>query len=186
MSFNFKMHGNIEVDYLKNKLHELDWEEHTLRQNLFDAHKHTQTLEIMWDLESGEMNKIGKIHPNYYKLNIESFLSKIKPIYESSFGNGYFIRILFVKLKANTNIPPHVDVGYSLESCKRTHIAIVTNSKVTFNVGNEVKYLKEGEIWEINNTKQHSVHNNSDEDRIHLLLDWYVEPNNIKKTKSLL
>jgi hypothetical protein len=33
--------------------------------------------------------------------------------------------------------------------------------------------MKEGEIWEVNNDKKkHSVHNNGDEDRVHLLIDW--------------
>lgn len=186
MSFNFKICGNVDVSHFKDKVNELDWDEHTLRQNLFDVHKNTQTLEIMWDLESGEMNKVGKIHSNYYQLDVESFLKKIKPIYELNFGNGYFIRVLFVKLKRNTNIPSHIDVGYSLENCKRTHIPIITNELVTFTIGGETKHLKEGEIWEINNTKEHSVDNDSNEDRVHLLIDWYIESNNIKKSKSLL
>jgi len=180
---NFKMCGDIDITHLKDNLDGLDWSEHTLRQNLYEVHKDTQTLEIMWDVESLQTNKIGKIHSNYYKLDIESFLEKIKPIYESNYGGGYFIRILLVKLKSNSNIAPHVDTGDSLKNCKRTHIPIITNSKVTFTIGGETKNLKEGEIWEIDNTKQHSVDNNSDIDRIHLLIDYKISD---KKTKSLL
>jgi hypothetical protein len=181
MSFNFKMYGNIDVSCLKDKLNELDWNEHTLRQSLFKAHQHTQTLEIMWDIESLYTNKIGKIHPNYHKLNIDTILKKLKPIYESNCGKGYFLRILLVKLKANSNISPHFDSKDSLTNCNRTHIAIITNPDVTFTIDGEIKHLKEGEIWEIDNSKNHSVDNNSNEDRVHLLIDWFVEPNNIKK-----
>lgn len=180
MNFNFKMYSKLDVNHLKDKLNELDWNEHTLRQIVFKAHQHTQTLEIMWDIDSLKTNKIGKIHPNYYKLNIESFLEEIKPIYESNCGNGYFIRVLLVKLKANSNITPHIDTGASLENCNRTHIAIVTNPKVTFTIDGETKHLKEGEIWEIDNTKEHSVDNNSNEDRVHLLVDWYAESNSLE------
>ena len=183
MSFNFKMYGNIDLNHLKDNLNGLDWNEHTIRQNLFEMHKETQTLEVMWDIESLQTDKIGKIHPNYYKLDMELFLEKIKPIYESNCGEGYFIRILLVKLKANSNITPHVDTGDSLTNCKRTHIPIITNSKVTFTIGGETKYLKEGEIWEIDNTKEHSVNNNSNIDRIHLLIDYKIYD---KKTKSLI
>lgn len=182
MNFNYKMYGNIDVQDIKDKINTLDWTEHTLRQNLFKMHEHTQTLEIMWDITSLQTNRVGKIHSNYYKLNMQSFLDNIKPIYKSNFGNGYFIRILFVKLKSNTNILPHIDAGHSLELCKRTHIPIITNPNVTFTIDGETKHLKEGEIWEINNTKEHSVDNNSDEDRIHLLIDWYTYPPNIKKS----
>jgi hypothetical protein len=172
------MYGNTNVDCLKDKLNELDWNEHTLRQNLSKTHQHTQTLEIMWHLESLQVNEVGKIHSNYYKLDMESFLEKLKPIYESKCGEGYFLRVLIVKLKANSNIIPHVDRGSSLENCNRTHIAIITNPKVTFTVGGETKYLKEGEIWEIDNTKKHSVDNNSNEDRVHLIVDWYTKIKN--------
>jgi hypothetical protein len=171
MSFSFKMCGNIDVTQLKDNLTGLNWGEHTIRQNL-GVHKNTETLEVIWDFDSLQTNKIGKIHSNYYKLDMESFLEKMKPIYESNYGEGYFIRVLIVKLKANTNIEPHVDNGYSLMTAKRTHIPIITNSKVTFTVDGEIKYLKEGEIWEINNSKVHSVDNNSDEDRIHLIIDY--------------
>jgi aspartyl/asparaginyl beta-hydroxylase (cupin superfamily) len=182
MNFNYKMYGNIDVQHLKDKINTLDWNEHTLRQKLFKMHKHTQTLEIMWDIDSLQTDKVGKTHPNYYQLDMESFLNNIKPIYEKNFGKGYFIRILFVKLKSNTNIAPHVDSGKSLVNCKRTHIPIITNPKVTFTIDGETKHLKEGEIWEINNTRNHSVDNNSDEDRIHLIIDWYTYPPNIKKS----
>ena len=180
---NFKMYGNIDVNNLKDNLNGLNWDEHTTRQNLYEMHKDTQTLEIMWDLESLQTDKIGKIHSNYYKLNIESFIKKIKPIYESNCGEGYFIRILIVKLKANSNIAPHVDAGISLINCKRTHIPIITNSEVTFTISGETKYLKEGEIWEIDNSKEHSVDNNSDVDRIHLLIDYKIYD---RKRKTLL
>ena len=53
------------------------------------------------------------------------------------------------------------------------HIPIITNEKVFFQVGDEIKIFKEGEIWKINNTgKSHSVVNNSNEDRVHLIVDW--------------
>ena len=183
MIFNFKMYGNINTNYLKDNLNGLDWNEHTIRQSLFEMHKETQTLEVMWDMESLQTDKVGKIHSNYYKLDIELFLEKIKPIYKSICGDGYFLRILLVKLKANSNITPHIDTGDSLSNCKRTHIPIITNSKVTFTVGGETKYLKEGEIWEIDNTKEHSVKNNSNVDRIHLLIDYKIYD---KKIKTLL
>jgi len=174
MSFNFKLYGTINVDCLKDKLNELDWDEHTLRQNVAKVHQCTQTLEIMWHYESLQTNEVGKIHSNYYALNIDTFLQKLKPIYELNCGKGYFLRVLLVKLKANSNIAPHVDKGDSLKNCNRTHIAIITNPKVTFTVGGETKHLREGEIWEIDNTKKHSVDNNSNEDRVHLILDWFM------------
>lgn len=175
MKDNYKFLSKIDVTGLKNKIKELPnevWDEHTLRQTISKVHRHTQTLEIMWDIESLQTNKIGKIHSNYYKLDMKSFLNKIKPIYESNYGNGYFVRVLLVKLKSNTNIATHKDSGESLINCKRTHIPIITNKLVLFTINNEKKHLSEGEIWEIDNTKEHSVSNDSNEDRIHLIVDY--------------
>ena len=66
----------------------------------------------------------------------------------------------------------NIDGGTSLEKCRRTHIPIITNEKNVFKVGPEIKHLKVGEIWEIDNTMQHAVRNNSDEPRVHLIIDY--------------
>jgi len=39
-------------------------------------------------------------------------------------------------------------------------------------VGEECKNLKYGELWEINNQRQHGVRNLSYEARIHIIIDW--------------
>lgn len=188
MSYNFNFIGNVDVSFVKEKLKEIDeslWLENTIRQEVFNVHKHTETIDLMWDMESLYSNSKGTIHPNFYKFNIDSLLETLKPTYQTQYGDGDFIRVVLVKLKKNTMIYPHMDNGDSLSACKRTHIAIITNPKVTFTVGDETKYLKEGEIWEINNQNMHSVVNDSDEDRIHFIIDYYTTKH-IKTTKSLL
>ena len=41
-----------------------------------------------------------------------------------------------------------------------------------FRVGGEQKVMHPGEMWEINNATVHAVDNQSDEDRIHMIIDW--------------
>jgi hypothetical protein len=167
----------MNVTQIKNKLIETGdeiWLEHTLKQSVFDAHKHTQTIELMWDINSLDLNTRGKIHPNFYKFNVDSLLVNLKPIYEKKYGKGDFIRVLLVKLKKESKITPHVDSGDGLVFCKRTHIAVITNPDVIFTVGGESKNMRKGEIWEINNQNVHSVDNNSNHDRIHLIIDYGI------------
>jgi hypothetical protein len=175
-NYNYKFVGNCDVSLLKEKINQLseqDWLEHQLRQNMYEFHKHTNTLEVLWDIDSLYNNKIGKVHNNFFKLNIESFLNQIEHIYQSTYGEGYFVRILITKLKSNTEILPHIDGNDSLVNCKRTHIPIFTSPECVFIVGEESKHMKEGEIWEINNgNKTHSVENNSNQDRIHIIIDY--------------
>jgi len=82
---------------------------------------------------------------------------------------------MLINLPSRTVIKPHVD-NYDpyFDLVKRTHLAVVTDDEVIFTVGGEEKNIKEGEIFEIDNSnKLHSVINNSEEiDRVHLLADW--------------
>jgi hypothetical protein len=95
----------------------------------------------------------------------DRFAAEIDPIFQtlgSRFGShGLFIRVLLARLKAESEINPHVDKGYSLINCNRIHIPIITNDRVTFSVGGVSRFLKRGEIWEINNADVHSVTNAS-------------------------
>jgi len=178
---NFDFIGIVDITDIKDILNNIGddiWKEHTIRQTMYEAHKNTETVEIMWDIMSLRTNKTGKIHQNYYKFNIDQLFEKIKPFYVEKYGEGDFIRVLLVKLKKHTTITPHVDSGDSLTLCKRTHIAVITEPNVIFTVGGESKNMKEGEIWEINNQRVHSVDNNSDIDRVHFIIDYQIYNSN--------
>ena len=180
---NFKYIGKVDVNWLKTAIESQPleiWDEDTYRQTMFIAHSKTKTLEIIWDKESLTYgSKQNKKHQNYYLFEIEPFLNNLRTLYELEYGSGEFIRVLIVKLFNNSNILPHSDQGISLTNCKRTHIALITNDEITFTVNDEVKNLKEGEIWEIDNTKVHSVNNPTDLDRIHLIIDWMPKKTNL-------
>jgi hypothetical protein len=89
-------------------------------------------------------------------------------------GSGYLLRAILVKLYKKSIIPTHVDsANNTFKFSKRIHIPIITNEKCIFNVGEESINMKVGEIWEMNNDKlSHSVVNDGDEDRVHLIIDW--------------
>ena len=94
------------------------------------------------------------------------------------YGNdGYFIRILFAKLSAGRTIMPHIDFVFSLLHCHRIHVPIITNDDVVICIGGESRNMKIGEVCEINNATVHSVTNNGDEPRTHLIIDW--APNSV-------
>ena len=183
MDFNFNFVGLVDVVSLKNNVIQLSdkiWEEHQFRQKAAKTHQKTKTIELMWDLDSLNSLEKGRITKNFQLLDIPSFLKKIKNIYELKFGSGEFVRVLIVKLEKKSKIAPHVDSGIGLIMARRTHIPIITNTNVIFIVGGEEKNMKEGEIWEIDNQSVHSVENNSDIDRIHLIIDYL--PNIVKRS----
>lgn len=177
MNFNFNYLGKIDVSSIKDKLFTVEesiWREDITRQTVFSVHKYTETINLIWDIDSLKTNKIGNFSSHFYNFNIDELFKILKPIYYKQYGEGEFLRALLVKLKKNYGVSPHKDSQYSLSISKRTHIPIITNLDSIFSVNGESKHLKEGEIWEINNQKIHSVQK-SNYDRIHLILDYYTQ-----------
>jgi hypothetical protein len=177
MNENLKYFGNIDVEPIKEKIINASWNnEYSSIRKIFDSHNCVDVLPLMWSLKNlSESYEIQADKTEFYDEFYDIiFFSKLKKILKDNLGNGYFIRILFTKLLANSEIPPHFDGGESLIKNHRVHIPIQTNSNVSFSVHNETINMKEGNIWEINNERAHGVINASSEDRIHLIVDWHV------------
>jgi len=88
------------------------------------------------------------------------------------------IRARLMKLNAGTVIHEHRDYGqqrYSFErGWIRVHIPVITHEKVAWKLRKETIPLREGEAWYLSVCEPHSVQNNSDIDRIHIVLDMRV------------
>mgnify|MGYP003109358838 CR=1 FL=1 len=166
------------ITVLKNDITENDWLEDTSRSDTFEVHKDTHMLKVLWDIDFKE--KVGQKHERNYNLfNFDKIIKTLTRIYNYHYEKGEIVRILFARLNPYSEIPPHIDGGIALEKCHRTHIPIITNEKNVFKVGIEVRHLKVGEIWEIDNTMQHAVRNNSEESRVHLIIDYLEDTNEI-------
>ncbi len=174
---NFRFVGNFDVDKIKEKIIENGqdpWRENSVRQKIYDVHKDTQTIPLLWDLKSLQHNTIGEKTEYYDLYDVESYFYDIKKVLEQFYGEGRIVRIILTKLKKRKKIYPHTDDTISLSLCNRIHIPIITNENVVFLVGGESKVMLEGEMWEINNLKEHSVSNDGKSDRVHLIIDYYA------------
>tara|TARA_R110000803_G_scaffold199999_2_gene264212 strand:- start:61 stop:585 length:525 start_codon:yes stop_codon:yes gene_type:complete len=169
---NFKYIGKIKTDTFKNKINLFDnklWDDFCFRQKSFEVHKETKTIPLIFDTDFKLNNPTYwneyKTFKNEFKI-INNILTKI-------YGKGFVIRAILVMLKSNSKIDKHIDSGESLSVSHRVHIPIITNKNILFEIDNEIKNLKEGEMWEINNSEKiHSVINNSNINRVHLIVDW--------------
>jgi len=175
MNTPFKYVGNIDVseilEVFKNDITEDNWLEDTSRSEIFEVHKDTHMLKVLWDIDFTK--KMGEKHDQNYNLfNFDKISKTLTDVYELHYKKGQIIRALFTRLNPHGEIPPHVDGGDSLGKCHRTHIPIITNEKNVFQISTEIKNLKAGEIWEICNTMVHTTKNMSDESRIHLIVDY--------------
>lgn len=168
----FKNYGKIDVTEIKRIIKEtdLDWDEFDFRQKRHTTHSQTKSIPIIFD-ESFSI-KISRKREHYplFKEELDKIENHLRDILEE---DGYIFRAIFVNLPKGKSIPTHKDTGESLVIPRRIHIPIQTNEKCFFTVGEVTKNLKEGELWEIDNDGQnHSVENNGDEDRIHLIVDF--------------
>ena len=94
-----------------------------------------------------------------------------------------FERVRFMKIKANSGIGKHsdrIDKDFGLEDGNiiRIHVPIRTNDQVEFCLwdgkNKMINYLEEGHFYYVDVRAPHAVRNSSDVDRIHLVIDVYV------------
>jgi mannose-6-phosphate isomerase-like protein (cupin superfamily) len=174
--FNLRKHAQYDVknieEYVKNFTNE--WLIDTKRQEMSNIHKETNTYyvyknNLMWKI--GEEFVTKQISDDKVLLELlEPIISDLERIHD-----GVRANVLLIKLTAKENIPIHEDGGDYLMLSRRNHIPIITSGDVVFGVGSERVNMQPGECWEINNYRLHWVDNNSDIDRVHLLID--IMPN---------
>lgn len=88
-----------------------------------------------------------------------------------SLGATRLGRCMINRLKSGGRIYPHADSKWHAEYWDRYHIVLQSTPGNTFRCGDEQVWMREGEIWWFQNAIEHEVVNNSDNDRIHLIVD---------------
>ena len=177
--FNFRFQGEYDISGILDIALSLDkeWNINTSRQNevyedRVNPHLYTNTYIIQnhpldWIFETPIMSEVLD------KKAFQALSHIIEDLEEKIVGKA--ARILLIKLGAKKNVALHVDNGDYLSTVRRFHIPLVTNDLVSYTVKDETIHMKNSECWEINNLKYHSVKNDGDEDRIHLLIDILPE-----------
>ena len=85
------------------------------------------------------------------------------------------LAVRLLRLNAGAIIKEHCDLELNFEKGEiRLHVPIITHDDVEFYLDNERVHLKEGECWYLNFNLPHSIINNSNIDRIHLVIDATV------------
>lgn len=179
---NIKKLTVFNIKDLKNKVLKLNtWSNspnrhnHLKNGNAVAVHRNSSFIAI-YDFP---LEWRGNEYPSSILVSSKELIPYVQPIIEwlELYHNGKVGRCMLVKLAKNSNVDPHIDPGYYLTNCRRNHIPIVTSPEVLFNVNNTSINMLEGTCYEIDNTKVHSVNNNSSIDRIHLIVD--IIPNKL-------
>lgn len=80
-------------------------------------------------------------------------------------------RVIITKLPPGKEITPHVDQGAPAEWFNRYQIALQSLPGALFHIGDETVNFHTGDVWMIDNRTEHSVVNNSKDDRIVCIID---------------
>lgn len=80
-------------------------------------------------------------------------------------------RVLVTKLAPGRRIDPHVDSGEHAAYYERYHCVLQGLPGSLFHCGEETLAMPSGSIFWFDNKVEHSVQNNSADDRLHLIVD---------------
>lgn len=168
---NFRRIAEHATDGLRDQVLALAadaWLEDAWRQHVYKPHRESNTILLMFDKDY--RHDAPTRLPAYARF--ENQLDSIYAALRAFYGDGYPVRALFARLPAGARVHPHADAGFSLTNAHRVHLAVVTNPAAVFTIGGEDRVLPYGELWEVNNQRQHAVHNRGQSERVHLLVDW--------------
>lgn len=98
---------------------------------------------------------------------------------------GKIGRMLLARLDSHSCIRLHRDSNNSyFDSTLRFHIPLVTNDRVWFFNTGKLYRMGKGELWCLNNSGMHGVVNDSDEKRIHIIFDVFIDDDIVKLVQS--
>ncbi len=147
------------------------WDQNTLRtKHPNTAHGAVSDIWLMFnDLEGDVSNDIiVRPYPAFEKLPQARPLifDLMRTVEGVTLG-----RVIITKLPPGKKITPHVDGGAPATYYKRYQMALQSLPGALFTIGDETVNFESGEVWLIDNTKEHSVVNNSRDDRIVMIVD---------------
>jgi len=185
---HYKILDNINVDELVEVVKsstEETWNRNTIRQDIRYDQKDTKAIVLRFCPSTS-------LDFTHYKRDYPEFdiLQPLLDHISSFYGQGGFVRVIITKLAAGKSVLPHIDAGRIYDYVHRIHVVIITNDNVAFFITDDVDGkpvevpFAVGDIVEINNRWTHEVHNKSDSDRMHLIVDYITDKDVVKFKKK--
>lgn len=154
---------------------EEQWDEWNLRQKTFDNHVCTKTIRFRW-LDLGIEKYELKDSQDFSGFNeLENILGGFFNFVERKY-QGKVCRVILTRQNSKSEIPKHIDNGFSLSHTHRLHVPVFTDSSIKFHCGVDEINMQVGSAYEINNQLIHGVVNDSESAyKIHLIIDVIEE-----------
>jgi hypothetical protein len=163
---------------LSIKQHPELWNQHALRKEHAGT-PHTEMTDI-WiryrdekDYDAADPKAfIGPHFPKWYEAY--AVLPQLRPLIFSLMARmeaTHLGGILITRIPPGGRIAAHTDKGWHPEFYNtKLYVVLETNQNVGFRVLNESVFMQTGDVWWIDNTKEHEIWNDGDTDRMTLII----------------
>lgn len=176
-----KLHENLDITSLYNAIirqPEL-WDTNNTRKTFMENSPHREVEDIILrgqKLQDTDKKSILKAQWDLQCFNFPAFyaMPQIRPFIfglMTRLEGEQLGRIIITKLAPGKQIYTHKDEGGYSEHYNRYHLVISAGLGSLFKAEDEEVTMKTGELWWVNKLVEHSVINNSSQDRIHLIID---------------
>lgn len=149
------------------------WDENTLRTT-HPGTAHSQVSDIwVWFNDASDPTKVIDDR-DVIPYRAWSDLPQVRPLVLDLMRRVEGVRlgrVLITRLPPGKRIMPHVDGGAPATYYSRYQVALQSEPGCVFRIGDEGVTFRTGDVWWIDNTVEHSVENNSPDDRIVLIVD---------------
>lgn len=164
------------------------WDEITVRQEAPGSpHHDTECIwlrgprDITLDTVFNELRAVD--YPSMHEL-AQAVYPLVAPVLRQ-IGSTQLGRVLIVKLKPGGVIDSHEDTGRYAKAYSRFHLVLKSEPGNTFTCDGETVHMQTGELWWFNHRGEHSLINDSDSDRIHLIFDAVVPGFTVRDLSSV-
>ena len=169
----------IDVDPFVRELsdHPYAWSLDTSRQESVSEHRETDTILIRGQSEQAILDRDARANMAIRYVGRPTSFSPLFPR-TSDFVDqlakkmsGVLGRAVIVRLKPYGQVYQHTDSGLYYELRSRYHLVLKSVAGSRLRSGDEEVRMREGDLWWFENRIPHEAFNDSEEDRIHLIVD---------------
>lgn len=168
--------GNVDIARLREAvlaIPEATWDaENADKPNRFDALDRTRHIVFRFVSDFQDWRR------HYERPLWRSWRALLEPVLMQAvapygYANAEFPRVMLARMAPGGVIKPHRDANPAAKWPHKIHVPLLTNERVVFFIDGVGHHFAEGEAVEVSNMAVHSVENNGDTDRIHLIFEYF-------------
>lgn len=153
------------------------WYVDTSRQEKISTQRETFAIALWCHGETaGDDSRLRRAKPLAYRgrptplsrhfPRTTGYVEQLAQIMDGTLG-----RVVLARLKPQGTVYPHADDGLYWLLRDRYHLVIRSAKGSRFKLRDEEALMQEGELWWFDHTVTHEAFNDSDQDRIHVIMD---------------